>query len=171
MKLSTKRLQFRHFTLDDCTDLHKLLSDKTVMRYSVKGPLTEEQTKTRLQAFIDDYKKFRYSRNVLEEKSTGAFVGWCGIQVSEFEGELVDELGYRLFSEYWGKGLATEASRAVLEWGFSELNKEHFLAFAEAENKASLNVLEKLGFKFLKEGFFKGIDVVVYKISRNDFYH
>ena len=72
----------------------------------------------------------------------------CGLKYLDDVGEV--DLGYRLFKEHWGRGLATEAARAVLAYGVNVLHLHRIIGIADIENKASIRVLEKIGFMFKK---------------------
>ena len=60
------------------------------------------------------------------------------------------DLGYRFLPEYWGSGIATEASRAILNYAFDSLKLRKIVAIAIKENKASIRVMEKVGMEFEK---------------------
>ena len=81
------------------------------------------------------------------------------------------EVGYALFKEFWGKGFATEASKAFLEYGFNQLNLEKIVAVANPKTKASRRVMEKLGMKYDYLGEFYGRDLVHYSISQEEFFN
>jgi ribosomal-protein-alanine N-acetyltransferase len=61
------------------------------------------------------------------------------------------ELGYRLCLEFWGKGYASEAAAAMLNYGFGDLKLAKIMAFALPQNKASVKILDKLGFRYLRD--------------------
>jgi RimJ/RimL family protein N-acetyltransferase len=82
----------------------------------------------------------RWACHVLENNE---FIGWCGLKKV---GDEVD-LGYRFIQKYWGKGYATEAAKAVLEFGVK--NKiPNIIGRAAVENTASVKVLQKIGLTF-----------------------
>lgn len=66
-------------------------------------------------------------------------------------GDGAAELGYWVAEEYWGRGFATEASQALIDRAFGELNVKEIYASYRYDNKQSGRVLEKLGFKYLTE--------------------
>ncbi len=76
----------------------------------------------------------------------GTFLGWCGLKYFPETDEV--DLGYRFMKKYWGKGYATESSRACLNYGFHELKLKRIMAKAMPENKDSLKVMQKLGMVF-----------------------
>jgi RimJ/RimL family protein N-acetyltransferase len=81
-------------------------------------------------------------------KSTGEPIGVCGI-VKRDNLDCPD-IGYALMPEFGGKGYATEAALAVMDYGTNELGIKCIVGITSIENKASINVLEKLGLKFEK---------------------
>ena len=76
----------------------------------------------------------------------GTFLGWCGLRFFPETNEV--DLGYRFMKKHWGKGYATESSRASLNYGFHTLNLERIIAKAMPDNKDSLKVMQKLGMTF-----------------------
>jgi ribosomal-protein-alanine N-acetyltransferase len=82
-------------------------------------------------------------------KEDGRYVGRCGLYPHLVEGaKVADEavLGFYLAREFWGRGLASEAGRAFVDFGFDELKLTRIVTAVEAGNAASVRVLEKLGF-------------------------
>lgn len=76
----------------------------------------------------------------------GRFAGECGLRWRDDTPEV--ELSYGLFPEYRGRGLATEAARAALDWGFGPLKLRQIVAYSRGDNRVSHQVLEKLGMRF-----------------------
>jgi len=151
--LQTERLILRRFTRDDVDNLVDLDSDPEVMRYLSGGTPTPRNVIENLilPRFLHSYERFPglgYWAAI--DRSTGAFLGWfCFSPPAEGRAEEV-ELGYRLRREAWGKGLATEGSRALIEKGFAELGVERVYANAYEENTASRRVMEKSGLRFVR---------------------
>ncbi len=79
------------------------------------------------------------------------------------------ELVYLLAKPYWGMGLATEAAKACLKYGFEELQLEQIIAVTRHENVASRRVLERIGMKHEKDVRLYDIDCVYYSISRKSY--
>jgi len=147
--IETERLLLREITLDDTEALFKLHADPAVQKYTgepvVKSMYEMEQA---VEGRIVDYKKYGYGRWATILKSGNQFVGWAGLAyLPEFD-EV--DLGYRFSPEYWGLGIATEASRAILDYGFDSLQLGRIIAIALQENKASIRVMEKVGMEFDK---------------------
>ncbi|MDJ0519843.1 MAG: GNAT family N-acetyltransferase [Trichodesmium sp. MO_231.B1] len=80
------------------------------------------------------------------------------------------ELGYLLNPAYWYRGLATEAAKASLKYGFEELKLKEIVAVAQPENIASQRVMEKLGMKYEKDANYYQTNVVYYTIFRKEYY-
>ena len=77
------------------------------------------------------------------------------------------DLGYRFKKNAWGHGYATEAARDVLDYGSNQLNLKTIIAKAQVENLASINVLQKIGMQFLKEGLEDGFRIKVFTASNS----
>lgn len=147
--IETERLLLRKITLDDKEDLFKLHSHPDVQIYTGE-PVVEsiEEMEQAIRTRADDYEKYGYGRWATFLKDGMQFVGWAGLAyLPEFD-EI--DLGYRFLPEYWGLGIATEASRAILTYGFDSLNIRKIIAIALKENKASIRVMEKVGMEFDK---------------------
>ena len=147
--IETERLLLRNITLHDKEEMFKLHTDPSVQKYTGE-PLVEsmEEMEQIIRARINNYKKYGYGRWATFLKNGMQFVGWAGLDyLPEFD-EI--DLGYRFFPKYWGSGIATEVSHAILKYGFDELNLNRIIAIAMKENKASTRVMEKVGMEFDK---------------------
>lgn len=98
-------------------------------------------------------------------KGEGRIIGFCGLKRLP-DLDAVD-LGYRLLPEYWGRGLATEAARASVEFGFGTLRLERIIGLVLPENIGSIRVLEKVGMSFVGEVDYEGQGgVLEYAVTR-----
>ena len=151
--LQTQRLVLRRFTEDDSANLVELDGDPEVMRFINGGrptPRMEIESEV-LPAFLDYYERYRgYGFWAAIEKSTGLFVGWFHFRPAEGSPPGEVELGYRLRRSAWGKGYATEGSRALVDKGFAELGVERVVASTMVVNVASRRVMEKAGLRFVR---------------------
>lgn len=146
--LETERLALRRFTADDADLLIELDSDPAVMRYLTGGNPTEPEIvrERYLPNIIAGYEKWRGELGLFaaQERDGGAFIGWFCLR-PEPEGPLDEvELGYRLRQMAWGKGYATEGSRALLGKAFAGLGARMVWAETMAVNQGSRNIMEKL---------------------------
>ena len=146
--LETPRLILRQYTADDAADFFRLNSDPQVMRYVPDEPMktVEEARAVIVSRPMVDYRERGFGRCACVLKATGEHIGFCGLKYLK-EIEAVD-LGFRFLAAHWGKGLATEAAGACIDYGFSQLGLEEIFGFAEPENAASIRVLEKVGMQF-----------------------
>lgn len=151
--LETERLVLRRFTEDDTANLVELDSDPEVMRFITGGRATppEEIEREVLPAFLGHYARYPgYGFWAAIEKSSGLFVGWFHLRPAEESPPGEVELGYRLRRSSWGKGYATEGSRALVDKGFAELGVERVFASTMVVHVASRRVLEKAGLRFVR---------------------
>jgi RimJ/RimL family protein N-acetyltransferase len=142
--LETERLILRRFEASDADNLVELDGDPEVMRYLTGGTATPRETVENelLPKMLRDDDRW-----AAVEKSTGAFVGWLGIRRAN-AGEV--ELGFRLRRSAWGRGYATEGSRALIRVAFAELGVQRVFAETMAVNTASRRVMEKAGLRFVR---------------------
>ena len=151
--LETERLLLRRFTMDDIDDVVALDGDPEVMRYISGGkPTPREEIETdHLPAWLSYYERFEgYGFWAAHEKPSGEFLGWFHFRPPPDHKPDDVELGYRLRRSAWGKGYATEASRALIDKGFRELGVRRVFASTMVVNAASRRVMEKAGLKFVR---------------------
>jgi RimJ/RimL family protein N-acetyltransferase len=151
--LETERLILRRFTRDDVDNLVELDSDPEVMWYLTKGRPTAraEIEAVILPRFLEYYKVFdRYGTWAAIEKSSGEFIGWVSLRPRDGDPPDEPELGYRLRKSAWGKGYATEASRALIDMAFAELGARRVYAETMAVNTPSRRVMERVGMRYVR---------------------
>lgn len=146
--LATDRLTLRPFTADDADLLIELDSDPEVMRYLSGGEATPSEIVREqiLPSLLAAYERWDgdFGLFAAYEKESGDFIGWFCLR-PERGGPLDQvELGYRLRRDAWGKGYATECSRALLRKAFSELDVRVVWGETMSVNLPSQNVMEKL---------------------------
>ena len=146
--LETERLVLRRFTGADVDNLLDLDSDPEVMRFLTGGKPTpreviRDETLPRILHYYERFAGFGFWAAI--ERSTGDFLGWFEFRPQEGSGTDEAELGYRLRRSAWGRGYATEGSRALIRKGFSELGVRRVVAETMAVNIASRRVMEKAG--------------------------
>ncbi|HEV3261218.1 MAG TPA: GNAT family N-acetyltransferase [Gemmataceae bacterium] len=163
--LETDRLLLREFVPDDLEDFHRLVSDPDVTRYTGDGEHRIEEVRKGLEERVfRAYRQHGYGRWATVLKASAWVIGFAGLKYLDDVGET--DVGYRFFKEYWGRGLATEASAAVVRYGFEQLRLEKVVGIAHVENKASIRVLEKVGFTFQSLTMYLGCPVVWYVMER-----
>lgn len=150
--LETDRLILRRFTDADADHLVELDSDPEVMFFINGGRPTpreeiEEGVLPRFLRYHRESGAFGFWATI--EKSTGSFIGWFHLRPEPDEGLLDEpELGYRLRRSAWGKGYATEGSRALIDSAFADLGASRVWAQTMVVNTGSRRVMEKAGLRF-----------------------
>src|SRR5689334_11694423 len=113
--LRTARQTLRHLVPEDAAMMFALHGDPAVMRYLPDGPFESIEAARRfLEGYQAVYRDDGFARWAVVEDATGETVGWCGLRRLE-DGDV--DVGYRYLPSAWGRGLATEAARACLEYG------------------------------------------------------
>ena len=144
------RLRFRRLVPSDVDRLDELDGEPDVMRYLTGGvPTTPRRQAAILARILDEYDRDVAGRWLAHDAGTGQFVGWFGLD-SDTSPPDERELGYRLRSAAWGRGLATEGARALLEFGFGELGLRRIWAQTMAVNTRSRRVLSEAGLQHVR---------------------
>lgn len=151
--LETERLFLRRLTAADVDHLYELHNDPDVMRYLNGGKHTprhviENQTLPKMLRHYGRSPHFGFWAAI--EKYTGEFVGWFEFRPPQPDDPEVVELGYRLRKSSWGKGYATEGSRALVHKGFTELGVRRVVAETMVVNTGSQRVLVKAGLSHMR---------------------
>lgn len=145
--LETERLILREFDEGDLAAFYVLGSDPAIVRYTgdpVALTSLEHALEILRSRTLADYRKHGFGRWAVVHKADGKVIGFAGLKHLEDRGGEVD-VGYRFLPAYWGQGLATEASRPAIEYGFTHLQLPRIVGYVHPANVASVRVLEKLG--------------------------
>jgi RimJ/RimL family protein N-acetyltransferase len=148
--LTTSRLVLRPFTIEDVPVQYEMNLDPEVSRYTGDGGVVGiDEIERRIKDHVlRDYRVHGFGRMAVVLKETDEVIGFCGLKyLSDLE-EV--DLGYRFVQRHWGKGIATEAGQAILDYGWSDLGLKRVIAWVLPENEGSVRVLDKLGFHFEK---------------------
>jgi [ribosomal protein S5]-alanine N-acetyltransferase len=166
--LETDRLRFATWSKEDWKEFQKIATDPLVVRYLGTGdPWPDERVQEFVNRQCENWEKFGICLWRVLPKEGDSLIGICGLQ--HLPGGQEVEIGWWLAPAYWGKGLATEAARHALAYGFEVSHLERIVAIAQAANRDSLRVMEKIGMRFEREALHKGIRVVLYAINREAF--
>jgi RimJ/RimL family protein N-acetyltransferase len=164
--LETPRLILRAHRLEDFEACLNIYTDPEVTRFIGHGkPMVREDIWRRHYAHLGHWAMLGFGIWAVEEKSTGAFLGGIGFLdgkrdiVPSLEG--MPEMGWVLSSWAHGKGYATEAVRAAQAWGEAHFGKVRTCCIIAPENRASLRVAEKCGFRILQNTTYKDEPIVV----------
>lgn len=163
--IETNRLLLRMFEEKDLETAYKLFNDSDVQKYlSPKNRRTREQLCVLLKKAVSYWSEKGFGLWCVTEKHIGEMIGYCGFQTFEKTENIEIVFGY--LKEHWGKGLATEALKACLDYGIEKLSLEKIFAVTNPENIGSIRVLEKAGMNFLNKENHYEMDTVIYSISK-----
>jgi ribosomal-protein-alanine N-acetyltransferase len=144
-EIETNRLRMRLFKPEDLDDYHaQIYSDPDVTRYLPGGkPRPKDKTQAVLEYFVDHNQQHGFTVWAVFDKPDNRFVGHCGLLY--LEGTPDVELAYAFGKAFWGMGIASEAARASLRYGFETVGLARILALAFPDNRASQRVMQKIG--------------------------
>ena len=164
--LETDRLIVRRLDETDVEAIYRMRSAAETMRF-IREPQSPGESANWVELVSSRWLDEKIGFCAMVERSSGAFVGWCGVWRLKETGEL--EVGYAVAKEFWGKGYASEAANEFLNYAFSKLKSEKVVAVAAPENAASRRVMEKIGMRYDYTGVFYGRDLVHYSITKKEF--
>jgi RimJ/RimL family protein N-acetyltransferase len=172
--LETERLLLLPWRAEDGEAFRPIATDPEVMRYITGGkPWSDEQ----IQEFIDR-QIAGLARNgfclwrLLRKQQPERLIGFCGLQPWRDRPGLnigyhgVIEIGWWLARDCWGQGLATEAARAAIQYGFEQASLEKIIAVTHRDNKPSQRVAGRIGFTFERAIPLETIEIWVFSGSR-----
>jgi RimJ/RimL family protein N-acetyltransferase len=147
--LETDRLILREFQLSDAEAFFAMDSNPNVHQYLWNKPVQKiEETFEVIEFVRKQYIDNGIGRFAMISKETNEFIGWAGLK---FNTEMVNnkvnfyDIGYRLDEKFWGKGYASEASFAWLNYAFETMKIKTIEAAAHSDNVASNRILQKIG--------------------------
>lgn len=162
--LESERLFLRKITMDDIDHILLLDTDPDVLRF-IGPPKTKEKSIERIQGTLDQYNDGSgCGRWIGIEKSTGNVIGWYVLTPLN-DTELI-EVGYRLKTEYWGKGYATEMTKIIIDYGFNTLHLDKIVGVTHPDNENSQHVLKKCGLKHIGIRFYYEQDVQFFELLK-----
>jgi RimJ/RimL family protein N-acetyltransferase len=163
--LETERLTLRPFREEDAATFCALLQDPDVVRYIGDGTIPSAEDCWRaVAAWLGHWVMRGYGPWAVTERETGAFTGRVGIHFPY--GWPEPELAYTFGKPFWGRGYATEACRAALDWAFTERDFPRLVSLIYPQNTASIQVATKLGETLEGPSGFRDKEVLVYAITR-----
>ena len=164
--IKTERLVLRGHSLRDFEALHAMWCEPAVYRHITGRPSTREEAWSRLLRYLGHWALLGFGYWVLEELSTGTFMGEMGFADYQrdiepsFDGR--PELGWVLTTAAQGKGYATEALMAITSWGDAHFGGKETACMIAPENAASIRVAGKIGFLKKLETTYKGEPTLVF---------
>lgn len=173
--LETERLVLREVKTTDVDDMLVYLSQPDVVRHMGLEPFqSEEDVLDEIRWYQSIHEDGTGMRWVLTLKQSGKVIGSCGF-LNRNPDHKRAEIGFEMSKDYWGKGLASEALKTVVAFGYQYLHLERIEALIEPENIASQKVVERQG--FMREGLLRHYeytcgkfdDLYIYSLLRREF--
>ena len=150
--LETKRLFLRRQVSEDLDALWALYCDPAITKYIPDAPRSREEAREELEWHMHGHPRYpELGLWAAIHKESGKFIGRCGLLPWTIDGQRAVEVAYTINREYWGQGLATEAARGILDYGFTKLNLSRLICLIDPENIASQRVAEKIGMTLEKK--------------------
>lgn len=166
-QIETERLVIRPFTPSDVEEAFGWLGDPDVMSFTPAGTdKSLEITQNRIASYMKHHAIHGFSKWMMVDRITGEAVGDAGLLVLESSRNI--DLGFRIASKHWGKGLATEAASAWIRTAISNLHLNQITAIAHPENHASHKVLNKVGFQVQSSGQMFGMEVINFLLDADN---
>ena len=165
-KTETRRLILRCFKEDDWLDLHRIYSDPECTRYTIQRTLTEGESWRTMAAMIGHWQIRGYGPYAVEDKATGQVVGPVGLWYPNDWPE--PEIKWALCRDYWGRGYASEAARAVKKIAAEYLPETSLISLIYPDNQPSIDLAKAIGAKFEKEIAFRGHIAHIFRHSKEE---
>ncbi|WP_270180908.1 GNAT family N-acetyltransferase [Alkalihalobacillus sp. CinArs1] len=168
--LTTDRLVLREMYREDVDHLLEMFQDPEVMKY-YSGLKNREETRKWIEWTRENYGKYGVGLWIVEGKSTGEFLGQCGLVLQKVDGNMEIELGYLLKRCQWGKGIALEAARACKHYWYEKMTAERVISLIDPLNDRSAKLAARIGMKYEKRIRKWEKELDLYSFYRSDFTH
>lgn len=164
-EMHTDRLVGRPPTEADVDDIAALWRDERVTA-TLGGTRDRAVVAQLVSRWQDHWREHGFGPLVWHDASTGAFIGWCGLQWTTVAGERAIELLYGITADRWGEGLTTEAAQEVLRWADDDLELDEVVSFTLTTNIGSQRVMQKSGFTYERDIEHADLPHVLYRRTR-----
>ena len=146
MIIETKRLIIREMNENDTDMLFKVLGDSENMRY-YPYPFDKMRVKNWIRTNIERYRVFGFGLWGVCLKENNELIGDCGLTMQNINGFIRPEIGYHIRADKQRNGYATEAAKAVRDWGFAHTPFKILYSYMRSDNTASVKTAEAVGMK------------------------
>jgi [ribosomal protein S5]-alanine N-acetyltransferase len=165
--VETARLTLREFADTDVDAIHEIQGDRQHMRFTFAAA-SRADTENWLRRYAESRAVNSFAPWTIVHRADSRIIGWGGLSIDPLAPGWGSEVAYFIHQQYGGQGFATEVVRASLQHGFGDLKLAAIGAFAMPENLASVRVLEKCGFHFLR--YEPALERNHYELRMEEFY-
>lgn len=150
--IETERLILRSWEKDDLQPFEEMNANDKVMEY-FPNLLSKDESIDLYNRIRSEFEEFGYGAYAVETKEDQRFIGYVGFHKATFVSDFTPciEIAWRLRDTAWGKGYATEAAKACLDYGFKVLGFDEIYSFTAVINKRSERIMQKIGMKKINE--------------------
>jgi [ribosomal protein S5]-alanine N-acetyltransferase len=171
--LETERLILREMLPTDAEAMFRLDSNPNVVRYLGNKPFKSIDESINLIKYVrKQYTDNGIGRFAVVLKETDEMIGWAGIKfVTDIENDRTNfyDLGYRLLEEHWGKGYASEATKAWLDYFFQTMKLPVLVANINVNNLESNKIVKKFGFQIISTFYYEDIHCNWCELKKEDY--
>ena len=161
----TKRLILREFEPEDAAALHPVFSDPEGTRFTLRIHTDVAQTLEWIQAIRKGYQKRGFAPWAVVRREDLAVVGYCGCGMIRLDGQDECEIGYRIIRSCWGRGFASEAVLACVDYFRTHTRFPRLVALIQPGNLASVHVAEKTGMTHERDTVYEGVSMGLFAID------
>jgi RimJ/RimL family protein N-acetyltransferase len=142
--IRTERLLLRRWRESDRHPFAAMNADPLVMEH-MQGLMSRERSDDFIDRIEGQWVRHGWGLWAVEVPGVAPFVGYVGLWPAADVAPGMVEVGWRLASDHWGHGYATEAAREALRFGFTEVGLDEIVSFTVPQNERSLRVMERIG--------------------------
>jgi RimJ/RimL family protein N-acetyltransferase len=172
MERLTSRLRLREWKLDDLEPLAEVFGKPEVWHFPLRRGFSFGETQAFLVRRIEEQESRGWSLWAAEDRGSRRLIGYIGLAEPDFLPEVMPavEIGWRLYPDSWGRGLATEGARAALVYGFEDLALDNIVSICEPDNLSSSRVMDRLGMRMERETVdpAHGVPLCIYRLERTE---
>jgi ribosomal-protein-alanine N-acetyltransferase len=165
-RIFTERLLMRRLGIDDLDDFYAIMrKEEVVVWLGGSAGKTRDETRATIEKYAAQWEEKGYGVCGVFDRQTGELLGDCGLNFLKETDEV--EVMYAFHPEYWGRGYATEAAAAAVEYAFKTARLDRIIVLSKADNARSKNVIRKLKFQPIGIKRYFGMDLLCYEMGRD----
>jgi [ribosomal protein S5]-alanine N-acetyltransferase len=165
--IETPRLTLRQLEERDAERLFEIYREPGLLAFfNVAAPETIEDARAAIRRHMLRYEEWGFGLWATVLRETGELIGRCGLILQNLDWGQEIEVAYILSHAHWGQGLASEAARAIRDYGFQRLKQERLVAIIHVDNERSRRVARAIGMSPDRQTKYFGQDVDVFAMTR-----